>query len=263
MPLKVNPNRFRFYDKIYNGTATNMSDIPFESVHLVFTSPPYFEARKAYQKEEQTLDQYLNIIYDMMREANRVLVKGGRLIVNIANVGRNPYIPLTMHVHLMAHGLKLLRRGEIIWDKGASAGNSTAWGSWRSASNPSLRDVHEYLLVFSKGDSKRTKPHGENTISAEDFAIATQSIWHIGSTSAKKRKHPAPFPLELARRVIELYSFKNDIVLDPFMGSGTTAEAAVMLQRHYVGYELMPEYIELANAYIQAAHQSRSVDDPA
>lgn len=257
MPLNPRRKRLNFHNKIYHGSATNMQDIPDQSVHLIFTSPPYFEARKEYQKENQTLEQYLNIIFGMIRESVRVLVNGGRLIINIANVGRSPYIPLSMHIHLMADNLHLIRRGEIIWDKGASAGNSTAWGSWRSASNPTLRDVHEYLLVFSKGNMKRSEPNRINTISASDFPISTQSVWHISSMSAKKRKHPAPFPLELARRIIELYSFKNDIVLDPFMGSGTTAEAAILLHRHYVGYELVKEYIDLANSYIDKAKQQR------
>ena len=111
-----------------------------------------------------------------------------------------------------------LMRGEIIWNKGASAGTSCAWGSWLSASNPVLRDVHEYILVFCKSDFKREK--GESTIEKEGFMESTKSIWDIPAESAKKVGHPAPFPVELPTRLIELYSFKGDIILDPFMGSG-------------------------------------------
>jgi len=259
--LVPNPKRFNFYDRIYLGDATNMKDIPSSSVHLIFTSPPYFEAKKEYQKE-QTLDQYLVMIHCMMRESMRVLINGGRLVVNIANVGRNPYTSINMHINLMADGLKFIKRGEIIWDKGASTGGSTAWGSWRSASNPTLRDVHEYLLVFSKCSAKREKPHGINSVSAADFAVSTQSVWHISSVSAKKRKHPAPFPIELARRIIDLYSFVGDIVLDPFMGSGTTLETAVLMKRHYVGIDIMPEYIKLAEQYINTAKKERNKNGP-
>jgi len=257
--------RLSFYDKLYLGDATNMKEIPNNSIHLIFTSPPYFEAGKEYQKETQTLDQYLSIIHKMICESVRVLVQGGRLVINIANVGRNPYIPIHTFINQMLEFPSkdcndyLLRRGEIIWDKGASTGNSTAWGSWRSASNPTLRDVHEYLLVYSKGDKKRYPPHGKDTISADDFAKCTQSIWHINAVSAKKRGHPAPFPLELASKIINLYSFVDDIVLDPFMGSGTTMEAAILLNRHYVGYDLVPEYIKLSQKHIDETKRSKIV----
>jgi site-specific DNA-methyltransferase (adenine-specific) len=145
-------------------------------------------------------------------------------------------------------------RGEIIWNKAASASPSTAWGSWKSASNPTLRDAHEYILIFSKGAFKRQNPqHKENTISSEEFLEFTKSIWTFDAESARKIGHPAPFPVELPNRLIQLYSFKNDVVLDPFMGSGQTAIAALMSGRHYVGYELNPEYVNLANDRILKA----------
>ena len=142
-------------------------------------------------------------------------------------------------------------RGEVIWNKAASAGSSTAWGSWKSATNPTLRDVHEYILVFSKGAFKRQNPHKrENTISKDEFLEFTKSVWTFPAESASKIGHPAPFPLELPYRLIQLYSFKDDVVLDPFMGSGQTAIAALKSGRHYIGYELNPEYVALANTRI-------------
>ena len=148
-------------------------------------------------------------------------------------------------------------RGEIIWNKAASASPSTAWGSWKSASNPILRDIHEYILIFSKGDYKRERKHEEfktkrNTISKEQFIEWTKSIWTMNAESARKIGHPAPFPEELPYRLIQLYSFTNDIVLDPFMGSGTTAVAALKSERFYVGYEINEEYINLANNRIKS-----------
>lgn len=141
-------------------------------------------------------------------------------------------------------------RGEIIWDKGNS-GVSTAWGSWKSASNPVLRDIHEYILVFQKGSFKREKKGKEDTISKEEFLEYTKSIWSFKPESAKKVGHPAPFPIELPKRCIQLYSFKEDIVLDPFCGSGTTCLAAKRLGRYYIGYEIRKEYCEIAECRLK------------
>jgi site-specific DNA-methyltransferase (adenine-specific) len=150
--------------------------------------------------------------------------------------------------------LGFLMRGEIIWNKAASASPSTAWGSWKSASNPTLRDVHEYILVFSKGTFKRYNPyHKENTVSKEEFLEFTKSVWSFPAESARKIGHPAPFPVELPYRLIQLYSFMDDVVLDPFMGSGQTAIAALSAGRHYIGYELNPEYVSLANTRLMKA----------
>ncbi len=143
-----------------------------------------------------------------------------------------------------------LMRGEIIWDKGASAGSSCAWGSWKSASNPSLRDVHEYILIFSKNTYGKGKK-GTSTISKDEFLQFTKSIWTFPSCSAKKAQHPAPFPIELPRRLIELYSYEADTVLDPFMGGGTTALAAIESGRHYIGYELSQEYVDISESKIK------------
>ena len=147
-------------------------------------------------------------------------------------------------------------RGEIIWNKSAGAGISTAWGSFQSASNPILRDVHEYILIFSKGNYKRERDKNEkefrhDNISKEEFIEWTKSIWTMNPESAKRIGHPAPFPEELPNRLIKLFSFTNDIVIDPFMGSGTTAIAAIKNSRNFVGYEINEEYINLANNRIE------------
>ncbi len=148
--------------------------------------------------------------------------------------------------------LGFVMRGEISWDKAASASTSTAWGSWQSATNPTLRDTHEYILVFSKGSFRRDKMDGRvSTISKDEFLEFTKSVWGFPSESAKKVGHPAPFPVELPYRLIQLYTFSNEIVLDPFMGSGQTALAALKAGRHFIGYEVIGEYCELANRRIQ------------
>jgi site-specific DNA-methyltransferase (adenine-specific) len=151
-------------------------------------------------------------------------------------------------------------RGEIIWNKAASASPSTAWGSWQSAANPILRDIHEYILIFSKGSYRRERTKDEmaercNTITKEQFMEWTKSIWAMNAESARRIGHPAPFPEELPKRLIQLYSFTNDIVLDPFMGSGTTAVAAIKAKRNYIGYDINEEYIRLARDRIKLARQ--------
>ena len=230
-----------------------MQDLPDSCVHLMVTSPPY-NARKEYD-DDLTLDEYLGLLECVFQETSRVLVPGGRACINIANLGRKPYIPLSAFISQIMIGMGALMRGEIIWDKGSSAGSSTAWGSWLSASNPTLRDVHEYILVFSKGRFKRMPQGKEATIERDDFLELTKSIWQFPTASATRVGHPAPFPVELPRRLIELYTFKGDVVLDPFMGSGTTALAALDTNRRYIGYEIADTYVKIALERIKKRKQ--------
>jgi len=235
-------------DTIIHGSSEDLKELPDSSVHLMVTSPPY-NVGKEYDSD-MTLGEYLSVLKKVWAEVYRVLVPGGRACINVANLGRKPYIPL--HAYIIEDMLELgfLMRGEIIWDKAASASSSTAWGSWQSASNPTLRDVHEYILVFSRGNFRRDpselKGKREDTITKEEFLEFTKSVWAFPTESARRIGHPAPFPLELPYRCIQLYTFSNEIILDPFMGSGQTALAALKSGRHYVGYELNEEYLTLA-----------------
>jgi DNA modification methylase len=240
-------------DRIFCKTSEKMDDLPDNCIHLMVTSPPY-NASKEYD-EDLELEDYLSMLDHVWQETYRVLAPGGRACINIANLGRRPYIPLHAYIidSMLATGF--LMRGEIIWDKGSSASSSTAWGSWMSASNPVLRDVHEYILVFSKGNFRRKKNLKENSIERDDFLEWTKSVWHFPAVSARQIGHPAPFPEELPRRLIELYTYREDVVLDPFMGSGTTALAAVNTQRHYVGYEIDENYTALARERVAALRQ--------
>ena len=166
--------------------------------------------------------------------------------MNVANIGRKPYIPLHAYIIQIAAEIGFFMRGEIIWDKGMS-GSSTAWGSWMSPSNPTLRDTHEYILVFQKPPFGRKRIKGrESTIERDDFLEHTKSTWSFPPTSAKRSQHPAPFPVELPKRLIDLYTFSDEVVMDPFMGSGATAIAAVESGRVFVGYEIEAGYIETA-----------------
>lgn len=250
-----NPISAEDLDRIICKSAEDMSEIPDNSIHLMITSPPY-NVGKDYD-QDQTLDEYLEFLKQVWKQVQRVLVPGGRMCINVANLGRKPYIPL--HALIISSLLELgfLMRGEIIWNKGSSASPSTAWGSWKSASNSTLRDIHEYILVFSKGTFKRANPAGRaSTISRDDFLEFTKSVWNLPAESARKIGHPAPFPVELPQRLIELYTFTGEIILDPFMGSGQTAMAALKSGRRYIGYEINIEYIELADQRIDDLRKS-------
>lgn len=231
------------------GTSEDMSKIPDSSLHLMITSPPY-NVSKEYD-EDLSLNEYLQFLKNVFTECYRVLVNGGRACINIANLGRKPYIPLSSYIPLIMNDIGFNMRGEIIWNKAASASPSTAWGSWMSASNPTLRDIHEYILIFSKGDYKRERKEKEDSIRREEFMEWTKSIWTFNAESAKRIGHPAPFPLELPHRLIQLYSFEGDIILDPFIGSGTTAIAALQDKRQYIGFETNEEYKTLAEKRIK------------
>jgi len=237
-----------YLNKVILGSAENMREIPDNSVHLMITSPPY-NVSKDYD-QNLSLGQYLEFLENSFRETYRVLVNGGRACINIANIGRKPYIPLSDYISQMMINIGFNMRGEIIWNKAASASPSTAWGSWMSAANPILRDIHEYILVFSKGDYSRNKKNKRSTIRKEDFIEWTKSVWVMKAESAKKIGHPAPFPEELPYRLIQLYSYQNDIILDPFMGSGTTAISSLKSSRYFIGYEIEPSYVELCNRRI-------------
>ncbi len=237
-------------NKIFCKSSEAMSELPDNSVHLMITSPPYNVAKE--YDEDLSLAEYLTLLNAVWRETYRVLVPGGRACINVANLGRKPYIPLHSYIIDGMQELGYLMRGEILWNKGSSASPSTAWGSWQSAANPVLRDVHEYILVFSKQSFSRKRGDKENTIKKEEFLEWTKSVWDFPAVSAKKIGHAAPFPEELPHRLIQLYSFRDDVVLDPFAGSGTVCLSALKNHRNYVAYDIAPEYIKLAETRISA-----------
>jgi site-specific DNA-methyltransferase (adenine-specific) len=237
-------------DEVFGKSSETMHELPDSSVHLMVTSPPY-NVGKDYDSDF-TLREYLEFLQRVWTEVLRVLVPGGRACVNVANLGRKPYIPLHAYIISGLLELGLLMRGEIIWSKGSSAGTSTAWGSWCSAKNPALRDTHEYVLVFSKGTFSRANPSKRSdTVAKEEFLEYTKSVWTLPAESARKVGHPAPFPVDLPYRLIQLYTYADEVVLDPFMGSGQTAIAAAKASRHFVGYDISEEYARLAQRRIR------------
>jgi site-specific DNA-methyltransferase (adenine-specific) len=200
------------------------------------------------------------LLRDVFSECKRVLEPGGRIAVNVANLGRKPYRSLASDVTtILQDDLRLLPRGEIVWQKGEGASGSCAWGSFRSAANPVLRDVTERVVVASKGRFGRALspkhrraaglPH-ESSIGADDFMALTLDVWEFPPESAVRVQHPAPFPVELPQRLMELYTYRGDLVLDPFCGSGSTLVAALRSGRDAVGYDLDPAYVTLARARV-------------
>ena len=239
-----------YLNKIFCKSSERMEELPDNSVHLMVTSPPY-NVGKEYD-QNLSFTEYREFLKSVWKEVYRVLVPGGRVCINIANLGRKPYIPLHAFIIKDMLDIGFLMRGEIIWNKASSASPSTAWGSWLSAKNPTLRDVHEYILIFSKDSFKRENPKKrESTVSKEEFLEFTKSVWTFPAVSARKIGHPAPFPEELPYRCIQLYTFKGEVVLDPFIGSGQTAIAAIKTGRYYVGYEINEEYVKLAEKRIK------------
>jgi len=234
-------------DVIYKGDSRNMSEIEDGSVQLIVTSPPY-NVGKLYDgyRDKRAFREYEAFLLQVWKECVRALCEGGRIAINVANTNRTPYIPLNAIISSQMTSLGLLMRGEIIWDKGASVGVSTAWGSFARPSNPVLRDVHEYILVFSKEKYALYTNGRSSGIKNNDFAKWTQSVWQFPTESSKRLGHPAPYPIELPKRLILLYTAEGDTVLDPFLGSGTTAIAARSLGRHFVGYEISTRYCRLA-----------------
>jgi site-specific DNA-methyltransferase (adenine-specific) len=240
------------FNRIICGSSEDMREIANQTVHLIVTSPPYCVGKE--YEAEQSFEDWFVLMKKVCAEMRRVLVPGGRACINVAGIGRNPYRPTHYYVTGIMLNLGFLMRGEIIWNKGASAGESSAWGSWCSASNPVLRDTHEYVLVFSKETMSREKSGGDS-ISRDGFLQATRSVWDIPAESVRRIGHPSPFPLELPKRLIGLYSFEGDVVLDPFCGSGTTCVAALELNRRYVGYDIVPGYCELTRDRIRQARE--------
>lgn len=257
-------------DGCFLGDSRSMTIVPDGSVALVVTSPPYF-AGKEYEEAlgvgaiPGSYVEFLSMLRDVFSECTRTLEPGGRIAVNVANLGRKPYRSLSADIiRILQDDLKLLLRGEVIWQKGEGAAGSCAWGSFRSAANPVLRDITERIIIASKGRFSRAKsvqeraasgrPH-ENTLWSDEFMSATLDVWQIEPESARRVKHPAPFPVELPERLIQLYTYKGDLVLDPFLGSGSTLVAAARLGRKGIGFDLDPTYVEIARQRVAEANR--------
>jgi site-specific DNA-methyltransferase (adenine-specific) len=261
-------------DVIHCGDARAMQAVPSDSVALVVTSPPYF-AGKQYEEDlgadgvPATYLEYLQLLRDVFAECRRVLEPGGRIAVNVANLGRRPYRSLSGDVTAILQDLGLLLRGEVVWWKGRAAGGSCAWGTFQRPANPVLRDVTERIVIASKGRFDRALTPvtrlqqglpSTATITRDEFLEATTDLWELAPESATRVGHPAPFPVELPTRLIELYTYAGDVVLDPFMGSGSAAVAALRTGRRYIGFDTDPGYVDAAR--LRLAEEAERLPGP-
>ena len=255
-------------DVIHVGDARNMSKVPDGSVALVVTSPPYFAGKEyetALGEGHVPADyiDYLTMLRDVLTECVRTLEPGGRIAINVANLGRRPYRSLATDVTtILQDDLRLLLRGEVIWQKQRGASGSCAWGSYQSPANPVLRDTTERLIIASKGRFDRVGrgDGGVASIPGDEFMEATLDVWEIPAESATRVGHPAPFPVALVERCLQLFTYEGDLVLDPFMGSGTSAVAAVNTGRHYVGYDTDRAYVRQARERVGSLAPQQSRD---
>jgi DNA modification methylase len=257
-------------DQLICGDARSMTQVADNSVALVVTSPPYF-AGKAYEAElgvngiPSSYLEYLDMLRSVFAECVRVLEPGGRIAVNIANLGRRPYRSLSGDVTtILQDDLGLLLRGEVVWMKSRGASGSCAWGSFQQATNPVLRDLTERVVIASKGrfdralSPKQRRAAGlpvSSTLTVDEFMESTLDVWEIPPESARRVGHPAPFPVALPQRLIGLYTYADDLVLDPFAGVGSTAVAALRTGRHYIGYDLDASYIAAAEERLVREHR--------
>ncbi len=258
-------------DVIYRHDARDMGSVESNSVALVVTSPPYFAGKEYEESLGQngvpgTYFEYLALLRDVFGECKRVLEPGGRIAVNVANLGRRPYRSLAGDVTQILQDLGLLLRGEVVWWKGRAAGGSCAWGTFQRPGNPVLRDVTERIVIAGKGRFDRALKPEERlglglpstaTISRDEFLEATTDLWEMPPESATRVGHPAPFPVALPTRLIELYTYEGDVVLDPFMGSGSTAVAAVRTGRHYIGFDTDEAYVDAAKGRVAEEEAAR------
>lgn len=252
-------------DEILVGDARKMNEVADSSVALVVTSPPYF-AGKEYEAilgegdVPATYLEYLKMLEKVFAECVNKLEPGGRIAVNVANLGRKPYRSLSSDViGILQDRLRLLLRGEVIWQKARGSSGSCAWGSFQRPANPVLRDLSERVIIASKGRFDRALNAKERlrvglpstaSLWSDEYMEATTDVWEIPPESATRVGHPAPFPVDLPQRLIHLYTYRDDLVLDPFMGSGTTAVAALRSRRHFFGYDSEEAYVVRARERI-------------
>ncbi|HHE38866.1 MAG TPA: site-specific DNA-methyltransferase [Candidatus Cloacimonetes bacterium] len=229
-----------------------LKKIPDNSVDLVFTSPPYnFGLEYAEDQDTSYWEDYFSKLFKIFKECIRVLKYGGRIIINVQPLFSD-YIPSHQIISNFFIKEKLIWKGEILWEKNNYNCKYTAWGSWKSPSNPYLKYTWEFIEIFCKGSLKKPGVKENIDISADEFKKWVVAKWSIApERKMKEFGHPAMFPQELVERVLKLFSYRGDIVLDPFNGVGTTTVVAKRLKRNYLGLDISEEYCKKAEERIE------------
>lgn len=241
-----------YYNKIIAGDSGEILKLlPDNCVDIVFTSPPYnFGLDYSGHNDTDIWHDYFEQLFVVFDECIRVVKHGGRIIVNVQPLFSD-YIP-THHI-ISSHFLEagLIWKGEILWEKNNYNCKYTAWGSWKSPSSPYLKYSWEFLEVFCKGDLKKAGDSKNADINDEEFKKWVNAKWSIApERNMKKYNHPAMFPEKLVEQALKLFSFKGDIVLDPFNGAGTTTLVADRLGRAYLGIDCSADYCKTAQKRI-------------
>ncbi len=236
-----------------------LKELPENCVDLVFTSPPYnFGLDYGEHRDGVDWSQYFDKLFAVFRECIRVTKYGGRIAVNVQPL-YSDFIPIHHMISdfFMKNGM--IWRNEILWEKNNYNAKYTAWGSWKSPSNPYLKYTWEFVEVFSKGELKHPGDGKFADITDKEFKEWVNARWSIApERNMKDFGHPAMFPEKLAERVIKLFSFQNDIILDPFNGAGTTTKVASGLKRHFVGFDVSEKYVAIARERLSDAHDESS-----
>ena len=252
-----------FVNKIIVGDSEEvLKKLPENCIDLIFTSPPYnFGLEYETHKDGINWEKYFSKLFAILDECIRVLKYGGRIVINVQPLFSD-YIPIHHIISNFFIQKKLIWKAEIIWDKHNYNCKYTAWGSWKSPSNPYLKYTWEFLEVFCKGSLTHHGSKKMADITADEFKKWVFAKWDIPPEyNMKKYGHPAMFPEELAERVIKLFSYKGDIVLDPFNGVGTTTVVAKKLGRRYIGIDISEEYCRKAEERLRSVEFKLSLFD--
>ncbi len=254
-----------FMDKIIVGDAEEvLAEIPDASVDMIITSPPYsFGLDYDQHQDTQSWEEYFTKLDRIWAQCERVLVDGGRIAVNVQPLFSD-YVPTHHIISAQLMRLGLLWKAEILWEKHNYNAKYTAWGSWKSPSMPYLKYTWEFVEVFSKKTHRKTGRKQDIDITGQEFKKWVYGKWEIAPEKRMKEfGHPAVFPEELVRRLVLLFSYRGDVVLDPFNGVGTTTLVAAKHGRRYIGIDISENYCSTARQRIEEWQNSQEREDTA
>lgn len=250
-----------FLDQIICGDSEELlARLPDHSVDIVLTSPPYnfgldYAGADGTQNDAVDWDLYFAKLDNVWRQCARVLVDGGRMLVNVQPLFSD-YIPTHHRISEQLRQLGLLWKGEILWEKNNYNCKYTAWGSWKSPSMPYLKYTWEFVEIFCKATHKKTGNRADIDITGDEFKKWVYAKWSIApERRMKDYDHPAMFPEELVLRLLKLFSYQGDVVLDPFSGAGTTAAMAKASGRHFIGLDISEQYCQMARERVAKVSQ--------